>query len=386
MSQELEVRDERAAFLPAAAPSLIGDDEITRLFRIANALAASGMYKDVVQGEQAFAKMIVGRDLGLSPAQSMQLYIVEGSIQVPYPMMLMFIRAREGYAVEKLEHTREKCVLRFLVDGEEVGVSDFSMEDARDANLASKDVWKKYPRNMLFARALSNGVKWFIPEVASGLSIYVPEELEGVHVGAIDGGETAAGALPPADPIWEYVEKTMGAEDAERLRAVIERAGWNLAEVQMKLDGQSRGRLMATLAALEDQFPATDSTAEEDPDPEDEPPAPDADKLDEREHPEEEEPDKLDDKEASAGRADPMALEHVEPAAPEMEPPPDGADDLAILDHRIEQLRAALESGVTDEQAAELELELDMCKAERDALTGEARSPDPDDDGPATLL
>jgi len=34
----------------------------------------------------------------------------------------------------------------------------------------------KFPKNMLFARAMSNGIKWFTPDVFAG-PVYTPEEL-----------------------------------------------------------------------------------------------------------------------------------------------------------------------------------------------------------------
>ena len=35
----------------------------------------------------------------------------------------------------------------------------------------------KFPRNMLFARSLSNGVKWFCPDIFLGAPVYTPDEL-----------------------------------------------------------------------------------------------------------------------------------------------------------------------------------------------------------------
>ena len=60
---------------------------------------------------------------------------------------------------------------------EEVGKSSFNFKDAAKAGLANKDVWKNYPRNMMFARALSNGSKWYCPNVFSG---YTREEIESI--------------------------------------------------------------------------------------------------------------------------------------------------------------------------------------------------------------
>ena len=35
----------------------------------------------------------------------------------------------------------------------------------------------KFPRNMLFARAMSNGQKWYCPDAFNGATVYTPEEL-----------------------------------------------------------------------------------------------------------------------------------------------------------------------------------------------------------------
>src|SRR6185437_4756284 len=61
---------------------------------------------------------------------------------------------------------------------ESLGDSIFTAEDGKLAGLAHGDNWRKYPRNMLFARALSNGARWYCPELFSGLTPYLPEEVE----------------------------------------------------------------------------------------------------------------------------------------------------------------------------------------------------------------
>ncbi|NBO17384.1 MAG: hypothetical protein EBV07_00610 [Proteobacteria bacterium] len=55
-----------------------------------------------------------------------------------------------------------------------IGNSTFTIEDAKKAGTKNTD---KFPRNMLFARAMSNGVKWYTPDVFAG-PVYVPEEME----------------------------------------------------------------------------------------------------------------------------------------------------------------------------------------------------------------
>ena len=72
----------------------------------------------------------------------------------------------------------DACEIEFFerVDGrrESLGVSTFTKQDAAAAKTQNMD---KFARNMLFARAMSNGVKWFVPDVFNGNAVYVPEEL-----------------------------------------------------------------------------------------------------------------------------------------------------------------------------------------------------------------
>jgi hypothetical protein len=65
--------------------------------------------------------------------------------------------------------------VEFYENGKPVGVSKFTDEDAKAAGLAG-DNWSKYRRNMHFARAISNGAKWFCPDVFGG-PVYTPDEL-----------------------------------------------------------------------------------------------------------------------------------------------------------------------------------------------------------------
>ena len=51
-----------------------------------------------------------------------------------------------------------------------------SIEDAKKAGTKNID---RFPKNMLFARAMSNGVKWYTPDIYES-PVYVPEEMESV--------------------------------------------------------------------------------------------------------------------------------------------------------------------------------------------------------------
>ena len=75
----------------------------------------------------------------------------------------------------------------FVEHGKEIGRSRFDKADATKAGTQNVD---KFARNMLFARAISNGVKWYCPDVFS-TAVYTPEEL-GIQV---DGEGEIAGIV-----------------------------------------------------------------------------------------------------------------------------------------------------------------------------------------------
>ena len=136
----------------------------------------SGMFKDVKSIAEAQVKIMAGRELGLTPLESMtNVYIVNGKVACQAKVIAGLIKRSERYSYKVEELTDEQCTISIFEKEDLIGVSIFSMKDAARAALVNKDSWKNYPRNMLYARALSNGAKWYCPDVYSG---YIVEELE----------------------------------------------------------------------------------------------------------------------------------------------------------------------------------------------------------------
>lgn len=141
----------------------------------------SGFFKDANDQSKAIVKILYGAELGIGPVASMTgIHVIEGKPTLSAGLLASQIKRSGKYTYRVVEITDQAVALEFLerVDGqwESAGVSRFTMEDARAAGVAGKDVWRKYPRNMLFARALSNGQAWYCPDVTDG-PVYVPEEL-----------------------------------------------------------------------------------------------------------------------------------------------------------------------------------------------------------------
>src|SRR5687768_13302775 len=95
-STALERREATDA-LGAPLPTMT-DAEFGGLWRTAKGLAESGLFKDARQAGQAFAKLILGRDLGLTPAESMDgLHVIEGKVEAGAHLHATLVKRREGY-------------------------------------------------------------------------------------------------------------------------------------------------------------------------------------------------------------------------------------------------------------------------------------------------
>ena len=176
------------------------------LQRAALALEASGYFSnDVKSKAQAIVKVMAGAELGLPPFASMSgIHIIQGKPTMGANVMATLIKndPRYNYRVTKLDDT--VCEIQFFEDGQKCGVSEFTIDDAQKAgtkNLA------KFPKNMLFARAISNGAKWFTPGIFGGSPIYTPEEL-----GADVNGDGEIIDVTPDEPMETVVEAVVEVE------------------------------------------------------------------------------------------------------------------------------------------------------------------------------
>jgi len=148
---------------------------------IGKVFAESGMFPDIKSQAQAVVKILAGRELGLSAFESMKnIYLVNGKLAIQSNALASLIKTNNKYDYKVDTLTNEECKITFLrLKGdktEEVGTSEFTFKDAAKAGLVNKENWKNYPKNMLFARALANGVRFYCPDAACGW--HVQEEYE----------------------------------------------------------------------------------------------------------------------------------------------------------------------------------------------------------------
>jgi hypothetical protein len=135
---------------------------------------------------EIFVRLQAGQEVGIGPYASCDgISSVSGKLTFSANVQAALVKASGRYNYTVNEHTDTLCRLTFFEKDEReksgwraIGVSDFSMKDAQNAGLTNRGfMWKNYPRNMLFARALTNGVSWHCPDVTGGLRAYTAEEL-----------------------------------------------------------------------------------------------------------------------------------------------------------------------------------------------------------------
>lgn len=223
---------------PVLVSSILSDDEIGRVWRISKSLAASGLFKDVTQAEQAFGRILLGRDLGLSPTQSlMGIDVVRGNVQIRSVLLASWVRKHPDYDYSVLEHDEQHCVIQFSYKGNVEGISAFTIEDAKAAKLVKPDsAWSSHPRNMLWARAMSNGVRWFCPDLTGGMPVYTEADSFEDHK-AIGDGEGDG-----SEPGWQGVSSQQEKALEAMIASAIEKGHAGLSDratVQMRVAGQT---------------------------------------------------------------------------------------------------------------------------------------------------
>ena len=189
----------------------VGVDLIT----LGQTLVRSGYFTDLKQVSQAIVKVLAGQELGIGPIRAMtEIHVTNvddgggsrrSQIALGATLMASLIKRSGRYDYRTLQLDEQACELEFQEIREEngkrervaIGRSKFSMTDAARANLAGKANWKQYPRNMLFARAMSNGAKWFCSDVFGG-AVYTPEEIRDLAPEAEAPEPAPAAAAEPA--------------------------------------------------------------------------------------------------------------------------------------------------------------------------------------------
>jgi hypothetical protein len=125
--------------------------------------------------ESALAIMLVAQSQGLHPVQAMADYHnIQNKPSLKTDAMLARFQQKGG-SVEWITHTDQEVKAKFSHPQGGTLELSWTMAMAKAAGLSHKDNWKQYPRAMLRARVISEGVRAIYPAVLGGM--YAPEEV-----------------------------------------------------------------------------------------------------------------------------------------------------------------------------------------------------------------
>jgi len=182
------------------------DYGILAIEKMGTYIANSGLF-GVKTPAQAIALMLIAQAEGMHPALAARDYdVIQGRPALKAKAKLARFQ-QSGGKVQWTSYTETVCEAVFSHPSAPNPLTiRWTMDDAKRAGLNSKDNWKNYPRQMLSARVISEGVDKCYP--AAGGLMYVPEEVMDFPVEAVVEPQKS---LPePAkvvlDPFIEMVE------------------------------------------------------------------------------------------------------------------------------------------------------------------------------------
>ncbi len=180
--------------------------------RMAQAIASSGLF-GMKRKEEALALMIVAQAENRHPGSvAAEYHIIQGRPALRADAMLARFQ-QAGGSVEWGTYTDAEVSAIFThAQGGSVKI-EWTMERAKKAGLTGKDNWNKYPRQMLRARVISEGVRTCYPAVCVG--VYTPEEVQD-----FEPAHAPRRGRPPKDMGPAHIVD----EDDEALKAIEQNA------------------------------------------------------------------------------------------------------------------------------------------------------------------
>ena len=148
---------------------------------LAGKLAGTSFVPNTMRNKapEVAASILTGREVGLPPMASLrEVYVVNGRPRLSAKALRALVLSH-GHTLEVTELTDELCTVRGARRERPDSFTEvsFSLRDAQRAGIASKDVWKQYPRQMLAARATSLLCDLLFPDATGGLEA-VDDELD----------------------------------------------------------------------------------------------------------------------------------------------------------------------------------------------------------------
>lgn len=182
--------------------------------------------------EAVLAAILSGRELGIGPMQSLKdISIIDGRPALAAHLVLAMLR-KGGVVIDQAESTDERAYIRaHRQDTGEQAEIEWTMEEAQRAGLANKDNFRKYPRDMLWARAVGRLGRRLGSDLLAGMP-YTAEEVQdfedfdeapgGGYVRGPINPRRQEGVGPVATPqTWSEIEATIRAYGEDMWEAFL---------------------------------------------------------------------------------------------------------------------------------------------------------------------
>ncbi len=217
--------------------------------QLADAFCRSGLF-GVKTKEQAIALMAICEAEGLHPAKAVQEYhIIQGRPALKADAMLARFQSAGG-RVAWSSMTDVRVAGTFThAQGGSVEI-EWTIEMAKRAGLTKNPTWNQYPRAMLRARCISEGIRTVFPGVVVGS--YTPEEVQDME----------PVRTPPAPPPLVEEVPPPAAVNVDKLVQSIENASTleflDLLRPDMRRvpKGKERDRVVAAVQRRADEIRA----------------------------------------------------------------------------------------------------------------------------------
>ena len=154
--------------------------------------------------EGIYAIVEKARAVGINPIEALNggCYFVQGKVEMTAAMMNQLIRSKRHSITKDKKSDDTICILHGRrADNGDTWVESFSIEDAKKAGIY-RNQWLRYPKDMLFARALSRLARQLFPDLICGMYVQ---------------GEISEAPLVEE----EILEDTISQDTADELDAII---------------------------------------------------------------------------------------------------------------------------------------------------------------------
>ena len=129
------------------------------------------------------ACILTGREVGIGPMEALaKIHVIDGRPAMSAELMRSLVM-RDGHEITYPTLTDDKVTAKGKRAGSDTWTEvTWTIKDAQRIGVATRDTWKKYPRQMLSARATSELCRLLFPDALGGIS-YTPEEAKEMQEG-----------------------------------------------------------------------------------------------------------------------------------------------------------------------------------------------------------